>query len=69
MHEDDYEPVECEGCVAVHETDHALLVRTIEGDEVWIPLSQIDDDSEVFAEGTEGTLVIPAWLAEDRGLV
>lgn len=47
----------------------ALLCVFDTGDEEWIPKSQIDDDSEVWEEGQEGTLVIPLWLAEEKGLV
>lgn len=38
---------------------------------VTIPKSQIHDDSEVYdaGENSEGKLVIPEWLAEDRGLL
>ena len=38
---------------------------------VLIPRSQIHDDSEVYDEDkhNEGKLVIPEWLAEDRGLI
>lgn len=42
----------------------------IDGEEYWIPHSQISDDSEVFDAGdnAEGTLVISLWLAEQKGL-
>jgi hypothetical protein len=48
-------------------TDKALCV-IVEGEEVWIPKSQIHDDSEVWGAGHEGTLVIPLWLAEAKGI-
>jgi hypothetical protein len=48
-------------------TDKALLV-VVEGEEFWIPRSAIHDDSEVWDEGHDGTLVIPLWLAEAKGL-
>lgn len=53
------EDVEC-----VLMSTEAILCR-INGDEVWIPLSEIADDSEVFddEEHKFGTLVIPEWLA------
>lgn len=51
----------------VRATEDALLVL-VEGEEVWIPKSQIDDDSEVWREGQEGALVIPEWLAEAKGI-
>jgi hypothetical protein len=49
-------------------TDKACLCD-IDGEEVWIPLSQIDEDSEVWDYEDEGTLVITRWIAEQRGLV
>jgi|SoiMethySBSTD1v2_1073268.scaffolds.fasta_scaffold5118883_1 hypothetical protein len=55
--------VEC-----VKETELALLC-VIDGDEVWIPKSQVMDDSEVNAEGDEGTLVVTEWFAVKEGLV
>lgn len=53
--------------VAKKETDKALLC-VIDGAEHWVPKSQIDDDSEVFAEDDEGTLVTTEWWAEKNGL-
>ena len=48
----------------------ASLLCNIEGDvEVWIPKSEIDEDSEVTEVGDEGNLVIPQWLAEKEELV
>ena len=53
----------------IRETDKALLV-SVEGEEIWIPISQIDDDSEVYnMETGPGTLIIPMWLALEKGLV
>lgn len=48
-------------------TDKALLVK-IEGEEVWIPQSQIDDDSEVYRAGDEGCLVVSQWIADQKGI-
>ena len=62
------EPVQVPDVIALKETEAALLVE-IEGEEFWVPKSQIDDDSEVYKENTEGTLVIPLWLAEKMGIV
>lgn len=45
----------------------ALLVD-VDGDCVWIPCSQISDDSEVYKPGDVGELIIPQWLAEEKGL-
>jgi hypothetical protein len=62
------ETVQIQNVTAVKETEAALLVE-VEGEEFWIPKSQIHDDSEVYKMDTEGTLVIPLWLAEKHGLV
>lgn len=61
------EKVWIQGALAKKETDKALLVE-IDGDEHWIPKSQIDDDSEVYQEGDEGELVVSMWLAEQKGI-
>ena len=62
------ETVSFDEVVAIKETDASLLC-VIEGKKVWIPKSQIDDDSEVYKDGHEGTLVISEWIATERGLV
>lgn len=69
MADDRWEPVEIEDCVAIFETDEALLVSVTDDKTRWIPKSQILDDSEVFEKSTRGTLLIPRWLAEDKELV
>lgn len=56
-----------EDVLAIRETAKALLC-IIDGDEVWIPKSVIDDDSEVYQDGDEGDLVITEWFAEKEGL-
>jgi hypothetical protein len=48
-------------------TESAVLCL-IENEEIWIPQSQIDDESEVWEEGDNGTLVISLWIAEQKGL-
>lgn len=61
--------VEFEGCEAVAETDLAICVEGIQDDDIWIPKSQVHDDSEVYKKGHEGTLVVMEWFAEKEGLV
>lgn len=63
------DPVRFEDVKCLKETPKALLCR-IDGVDHWIPKSQITDDSEVWDEGehAEGTLVITAWLANEKGL-
>ena len=52
-------------CVAVGE--RAIRVD-IDDKLVWIPLTQIDDESEVKTEGDEGRLVITKFIADQREL-
>lgn len=61
------EKVQIQDVTVVRETEAALLVN-IEEEEFWIPKSQIDDDSEVYKMGTDGTLVISAWFAQKLGI-
>jgi hypothetical protein len=65
---EDFEPIEIDGVTAIHETEQALLVE-YEGDEFWLPKSQIHDDSEVYERETKGKLVIPRWLAIEKGFI
>ena len=51
-------------------TELAILVVSEDGDEAWVPFSKILDGSEIDEDGDvgdEGKLLIPEWLAEDRG--
>ncbi len=44
-------------------TDAALLIEH-EGEEYWIPRSQvIEDESDALEEGDEGLLTITEWIA------
>jgi len=54
----------------IRETAKAILVDILEedGDEKWIPKSQIHDDSEVYGKGHEGRLIVSAWFADKEGL-
>lgn len=62
--------VEFEGCECRFDSDKAIRVRIPELDRsVWIPRSQIDDDSEVYKRGTEGTLIVSEWFATKEGLI
>lgn len=50
-----------------HRTDKAILFW--DGDkEVWLPLSQIEDET-VLDDGKTVELLIPEWLAKDKGLI
>lgn len=65
--EDEVQAVTLSDVKALRGTDKALLCL-IDGEEVWIPQSQITDDSEVYEPGGEGKLVITQWLATQKGL-
>ena len=49
-------------------TPKALLCRLADEREVWVPLSVITDDSEVWRYGDEGELVVRSWFARKEGL-
>lgn len=54
--------------IALKESDKALLVQIIDLEEqVWVPKSQIHDDSEVFKSDQSGKLVVTNWFAEKQG--
>ncbi len=61
-------PVRIDDVVCKHATEKAILVE-IDGDEHWIPQSQVDEDSGVWKNGDEGTLVISDWIAEKLGVL
>jgi len=64
----DDESVTLEGVRCKAATDKALLC-VIDGDEHWIPQSQVTADSEVFETGGEGKLIVTAWYAQKAGFV
>jgi hypothetical protein len=51
----------------VAQTEKALLVRFEDGEELWIPLSQVADPDEYHAEMGGGTISITEWLARQKG--
>jgi len=59
---------ECDA-LAIHATEKALLVDIQGEGEHWIPLSQIEEDSEVQQEGDQGILTITGWIAKQKGFV
>ena len=57
-------------CTGTHHTAKAVCVSIPAlGEEVWVPQSVIDVDSEVFATGHKGTLVVHAWWANKQGWI
>jgi hypothetical protein len=61
------EKVRVKDVLALRDSGKALLCR-IQDKEIWIPHSTIDDDSEVYATGHKGTLVISQRIADQKGL-
>jgi hypothetical protein len=52
-------------------TERALFVDFGGREPVWIPLSQIHDDSTIYRSnqiGESDELVIPEWLAIEKGM-
>jgi len=49
------------------ETGAAILVE-IDGESVWVPKSQIHEDSEVYEEDTSGNLIVSKWWGKEKGL-
>jgi len=65
----DGEVVEFDNVDVKAETGKAILC-VIGGEQHWIPLSQVDEDSEVYSKDTSGgKLVISEWIAKTKGLV
>ena len=52
----------------VRGTEKALLVRLAEGEEVWLPLSQIADADDYRAGQKSGTISVTEWIAQQKGL-
>jgi hypothetical protein len=59
--------IDVEDLEFLHETDSAILVEC-DGEEVWLPLSQIEWDGDA-ERGDTITVSMPEWLAEDKGLI
>lgn len=65
---DDDEPSVYEPVVCIHATEKAILCRFGDGTrrplEVWIPQAAVSDDSEVYAKGHSGKLVVKAFFVD-----
>ena len=59
--------VEIENVTVVRSTANAGLFRLSDGEEHWIPWSQIDAGS-VDRDGDVGTLVCSKWIAQQKGI-
>lgn len=60
--------VEIEDVLCIAQSKNAILC-VIDNKEVWIPQSQVDDDSEVWKKGDSGALVVSEWIAMEKGLI
>jgi len=65
---DDDDPVALRDVVCVGATPLAIRVVFPDGTVTWIPQSQVTDDSEVYAIGHHGRLVITSWFARKEKL-
>lgn len=66
LESDEYAYIDCQ---VRHVTERAVLVHDSKR-EAWIPRSQIEDlDPASLVVGSHVELLIPTWLAEDKGLV
>lgn len=50
-----------------HETEKAFLL-VIDGEEYWIPFSQIANAEDYFAGDTDVELAISEWIATEKGI-
>lgn len=55
--------------IVQRETEKALLVALENGQEMWMPKSQIMSGSEVSSEGDSGMMKISEWIAGEKGLM
>ena len=55
-------------CIRKTETmKAALFVDLVTGEELWVPLSQIEEMH--FNAAGEGTVIMTAWIAKQKGLI
>ena len=55
-------------CTFKAETDRAvLIIDHASGEELWIPLSQVEEMHRDSAR--EGEIVMTAWIAKKKGLI
>lgn len=61
------EVAEFEDVTVKAQTERAILCE-IDGEEHWVPQSQVHDVSEVWKKGDTGKLVVARWWAVKEGL-
>jgi hypothetical protein len=64
------DPTEIENCTCVGEVAKAIRVTNHDtGTTEWFPRSLIEHDSDIRKTGDKGSLIVPRWIAEDRGWI
>lgn len=62
--------VEFDNVKLLRQTDLAGLFEFEDGEEFWIPWSQIEEnEDDVSHDGDVGTLSVAEWLAIQKGLI
>lgn len=59
--------IEFEGVTLVAQTENAGLFRFEDGEEAWLPWSQVSEDSP-GKNGEVGTLGLTSWICEKKGI-
>lgn len=51
-------------------SDKALKIELYSGEETWVPLSVLHDDSEVYddEDNSSGEVIVKSWWADKEGL-
>lgn len=55
-------------CQVQKRTDLAVLLNLADGEEVWIPMTQVVDYTESLSEGETCDVEITRWVADQKGL-
>ena len=62
--------VAIDDCECVGETAKAILVQIPDIDEpMWMPKTQIHDDSDVYENEGTGTLIVSRWIATQKDIL
>ena len=56
-------------CEVVQQTAKAICVNIPDVGETWVPQSQVDDASEIWKKGDEGTRIVAEWWAKREELI
>ena len=62
-----------EDVTCVGETAKAIQITTVDGPDgqtmLWVPKSQIHDNSQVYKNGQEGDICVSSWWARQKGFL